>query len=154
MKVIGLAGWSGAGRTTLLERLIPVLAGRGLRVSAVEHARDGFEVDRPGKDSWRQREAGLAALLPRMARCDLILLEGYKREPHPKIEVFRAANGKPPLHRGDAAIVGVASDTLFPEARVPVLTLDDIGGIADLAMTCGAPLGAVLARLEEHGPAQ
>jgi molybdopterin-guanine dinucleotide biosynthesis adapter protein len=179
MKVLGLAGWSGAGKTTLLAKLIPLLVGRGLRVSTIKHAHHAFDVDQPGKDSYRHRaagagevlvssarrwvlmhelrdepEAGLAMLLARMAPCDLVIVEGYKREPHPKLEVFRAANGKPPLHVEDDAIVAVASDAAFPRARIPVVALDDIDAVADLAVACGMPLDEVLARLEGHGSAQ
>src|SRR5260370_8111327 len=134
MKVIGLAGWSGAGKTTLLTRVIPYLAERGLRVSVIKHAHHAFDVDVPGKDSWRHREAGAAEvlvsstkrwalmhelrgageprlpeLLAKMSRVDLVVVEGYKSEPHRKIEVHRAANGKPLLFPGDAGIVGIAT---------------------------------------------
>src|SRR5258708_5790278 len=120
MKVIGLAGWSGAGKTTLLTRVIPYLSERGLRVSVIKHAHHAFDVDVPGKDSWRHREAGAAEvlvsstrrwalrpelrgageppvpeLLAKMSRVDLVVIEGFKREPHRKIEVHRGANGKP-----------------------------------------------------------
>ena len=154
MRLIGLAGWSGSGKTTLLTRLIPVLTARGLRVSTVKHAHHEFDVDVPGKDSWRHREAGaaeleelrdeaeppLAELLPRLAPVDLVIVEGWKREAHPRIEVFRRANGKPPLHPDDAGIVAVASDTAFPGAGVPVVPLDDVPAVAALVLSCGAPL--------------
>src|SRR5690348_12632939 len=127
MKVIGFAGWSGAGKTTLLTRLIPHLIAKGLRVSTLKHAHHEFDVDVPGKDSWRHREAGAAEvlvssgkrwalmhelrgadepklpeLLARMSPVDLVIVEGFKRELHPKIEVYRAANGKPPLFPDDS----------------------------------------------------
>src|SRR6266704_2022756 len=117
MKVIGLAGWSGAGKTTLLTRVIPHLLKDGLRVSVIKHAHHAFDVDVPGKDSWKHREAGAAEvlvsssqrwarmhelrgaaeprlpeLLARMSRVDLVIIEGFKSEPHRKIEVHRLAN--------------------------------------------------------------
>src|SRR5271170_757433 len=118
MKVLGLAGWSGAGKTTLLSKLIPILIGRGLSVSIVKHAHHDFDVDQPGKDSYRLRAAGagevivssarrwalmhelgdaaepdLATLLRRLSPCDLVVVEGFKRGRHPKLEIFRTANG-------------------------------------------------------------
>ena len=156
MKVIGLAGWSGSGKTTLLTRLIPVLREQGLRVSVIKHAHHKFDVDVPGKDSWRHREAGaeevlvssanrwalmhelrgqrelrLPELLKKMSRVDLVVIEGYKSEPHRKIEVYRAANGKPFLFPADPGIVGIASDVAV-ETRLPVAHLDDIPAIAAL----------------------
>lgn len=173
LRVIGLAGWSGAGKTTLLVRLIPVLVQRGVRVATLKHAHHAFDIDHPGKDSHVHRQAGasevivasarrwaqirevgegseatLSELLRRLTPTGLALVEGYKREPHPKLEVFRAANGRPPLHGEDPRIVGIASDVVFPEARVPVVGLDDIGAIADLVLDRAEPLGTVLARLE------
>ncbi|MEI6560423.1 MAG: molybdopterin-guanine dinucleotide biosynthesis protein B [Rhodospirillaceae bacterium] len=155
MRVIGLAGWSGSGKTTMLSRLVPELIGRGLRVSTVKHAHHAFDIDQPGKDSYVHRmagatevlvasanrwalmhelrgaaEPGLDALLALMAPVDLLLVEGFKRHPHPKLEVFRRANGKPLLAAGDPGIVAVASDGPVPETRLPVLDIDDIGGIA------------------------
>ncbi len=172
-RIIGLAGWSGAGKTTLLTRLIPVLVARGVRVATLKHAHHAFDVDQPGKDSHRHRQAGasevivssarrwvqihetgdaaeatLADLLRRLSPCDLVLVEGFKREAHDKIEIHRAANGRPPLHPGDPRIVGIASDTAFPEAALPVVALDDIAGIADLVLARAAPLAAILGRLE------
>jgi len=154
MKVIGLAGWSGAGKTTLLARVIPHLLGKGLRVSVIKHAHHSFDVDVPGKDSWRHRQAGaeevlvssanrwalmhelrgarephLPELLAKLARVDLVIVEGYKSEPHRKIEVHRADNGKPPLFPTDAGIVGVVSDVAV-ETDLPTVHLDDIAGVA------------------------
>lgn len=168
MRVIGFAGWSGAGKTTLLCRLLPLLVARGLRVSTVKHAHHRFDVDQPGKDSWEHRHAGatevlvasaarwalmhelrganepdLPALLARMSEVDLVLVEGFKRDSHPKIEVFRAANGKPPLHPEDPSIVAIASDMPFPEARLSVLDLDDAAGIADAVLREAVPLDHV-----------
>src|SRR6201997_3695186 len=154
MKVIGLAGWSGAGKTTVLTRAIPILAGQGLRLSVSKHAHHKFDVDTPGKDSWRHREAGaeevlvssgnrwalmhelrgerephLAELLRKLSRVDLVVIEGYKTEPHRKIEVFRAANDKPFLFPSDPDIVGIASDVAV-ETSLPTAHLDDIAAVA------------------------
>ena len=173
LKVIGLAGWSGAGKTTLLTRLIPLLVSRGVRVATLKHAHHGFDIDHPGKDSHLHRQAGasevivsssrrwaqirevdegaearLPDLLRRLSPAGLALVEGFKRESHPKLEVFRAANGRQPIHPDDPRIVAVASDVPFPEARVPVVGLDEIGAIADLVLRLAEPLDAVLARLE------
>ena len=135
MKVIGLAGWSGAGKTTLLTRAIPQLRKQGLRVSVIKHAHHAFDVDVPGKDSWRHRHSGatevlvsstqrwalmhelrgageprLPELLAKMSRVDLVVVEGFKREPHRKIEVHRIANGKPWLYPDDPGVVGIVTD--------------------------------------------
>lgn len=168
MRVIGLAGWSGAGKTTLLRRLIPALLARGLRVSTVKHAHHSFDIDRPGKDSWEHREAGadevlvasaarwalmhelrdeaepgLPALLARMRPVDLILVEGFKRERHPKIEIHRAANGKPPLHAGDPSIIAIAADVALPGLAIPLYSLDDVEGIAELAQRRAMPVDRI-----------
>jgi len=170
MRIIGLAGWSGSGKTTLLAKVIPRIVARGLRVSTLKHAHHAFDVDQPGKDShthrmvgasevlvgsanrWAlvhelrgQAEPGLAALLAKLSPVDLVLVEGYKRESHPKLEVYRAALGKPLLHPDDPAIVAVASDEPLPAARVPVVDLDDIERIADLLIRHAAPIQTVLA---------
>jgi molybdopterin-guanine dinucleotide biosynthesis protein B len=171
MRVIGLAGWSGAGKTTVLTRLIPELASRGVSVSTIKHAHHAFDLDTPGKDSYAHREAGarevlisserrwalmrelrgepeasLPELLARLSPVDLVIVEGFKREPHVKIEIHRAGNGKPPLHPGDATIVAVASDVAFPEAGCPVVGIDDIAAIADIMLAQAQPLAAILAR--------
>ena len=171
MKVIGIAGWSGAGKTTLLTRVIPCLAARGLRVSTVKHAHHAFDVDQPGKDSHTHRMAGatevlvassrrfalvhelrgeaeppLAALLGKLAPVDLVLIEGYKREPHPKLEVHRAAVGMPLLAPNDPAIVAIASDVALPSALVPVLDLNDVEGIVEILISRAVPLAGALAR--------
>lgn len=178
MHVIGLAGWSGAGKTTLLTKLIPVLRARGLRVATVKHAHHAFDVDQPGKDSYRHREAGagevivssarrwvqihevgdageatLPELLRRLSPCDLVVVEGFKREPHPKLEVFRAANGRPALHPDDPRIVAVASDRPFAGAHIPVVALDDIAAVADLVLSRSETIADVLQRLGGHGAA-
>lgn len=157
MRVIGLAGWSGAGKTTLMKRLIPALVGRGMTVSTIKHAHHAFDVDVPGKDSWEHRQAGaaqvlvssanrwalmsenrdapepdLAFLLSRMNPVDLVIIEGFKREEHPKIEVHRAANGKPWLHPDDPRIVAVAADVA--QSRLPQASLDDVEMAADLVL--------------------
>ena len=163
MKLFGLAGWSGAGKTTLVVRLLPALAARGLSVSTMKHAHHSFDIDQPGKDSHRHRAAGAtevmiasaqrwalmhehggtpeptaAALATRMTAVDLVLVEGFKREPHPKLEVHRTANGKPLLHPGDPHIVAVASDLPLPGVGLPVLSLDDVEAIADFIVDhCG-----------------
>ena len=158
MKVFGIAGYSGSGKTTLLEKLIPQFTARGLRVSVIKHAHHGFDIDRPGKDSYRHREAGasevllscndrwalmherrdgsdvtLDELLARLAPCDLVLVEGFKREPIPKLEVYRPENGKPPLFPERSDIVAVASNVALA-ASLPRLALDDVAAIADFVM--------------------
>jgi molybdopterin-guanine dinucleotide biosynthesis protein B len=170
MKVIGLAGWSGAGKTTLLARVIPHLLGEGLRVSVIKHAHHNFDVDVPGKDSWVHRQAGatevlvssarrwalmhelrqaseprLPELLAKLSRVDLVIVEGFKSEPHRKIEVHRAANGKPLLFPDDAAIAGIATDVAV-ETALPVAHLDDIPALAAMMRTSAMPLEDLLAR--------
>jgi len=173
MRVIGPAGWSGAGKTTLLVRLIPELIARGLSVSTLKRAHHAFEIDKPGKDSFRHREAGahevliassrrvalvqelrgspepaLADLLRRLSPVNLVLVEGFKSERHRKIEIHRAANGKPYLYPERPAIVALATDAPPPEGFAqPVAHLDDIPAIADLALKLAEPLDAVLAQL-------
>lgn len=159
MKVFGIAGYSGSGKTTLLEKLIPCFTARGLKVSVIKHAHHGFDMDRPGKDSYRHREAGasevllscsdrwvlmrenraggdigLDELLGRLAPCDLVLIEGFKQEPVPKLEVYRPENGKPPLFPERRDIVAVATDAVLDTA-LPCLPLDDVEHIADFVMT-------------------
>ncbi|MDJ0390452.1 molybdopterin-guanine dinucleotide biosynthesis protein B [Roseomonas sp. E05] len=163
MRLIGLAGWSGAGKTTLLAKLIPCLTGRGIRVSTIKHAHHRFDVDQPGKDSHVHREAGaeqvlvasslrwalitelrsapeppLEELLTHLSPVDLVLVEGFKRDTHPKIEVFRAANDKPWLHPEDPAIRAIASD-VPPPRDLPQAALDDIEAVADLALRYAVP---------------
>jgi molybdopterin-guanine dinucleotide biosynthesis protein B len=169
MKVIGLAGWSGAGKTTLLTRVIPHLRGQGLRVSVIKHAHHSFDVDVPGKDSWVHRQSGaeevlvssgkrwalmhelrgaaeplLPELLAKMSRVDLVVVEGFKSEPHRKIEVHRLANGKPPLFPDDPAISGIATDADLDTA-LPVAHLDDIPAIAAMMLRSAIAVEAVLA---------
>ena len=172
MRIIGLAGWSGSGKTTLLTRVIPRLVARGLKVSTLKHAHHAFDIDQPGKDSHSHRLAGasevligsanrwalihelrgdaeptLRALLQRLSPVDLALVEGYKREGHPKLEVYRAAVGKPLLHPDDPAIVAIAADVPLPGAKIPVVDLDDVERVADLLVRHAAPLDTVLARV-------
>jgi molybdopterin-guanine dinucleotide biosynthesis protein B len=169
MKVIGLAGWSGAGKTTLLTRAIPLLIARGLRVSVIKHAHHKFDVDVPGKDSWLHREAGaeevlvssgkrwalmhelrdaqeppVLELLKKMSRVDLVVIEGYKTDSHRKIEVHRAANGKPLLFPGDAAIVGIVTDVAI-ETVLPTAHLDDIPAVAAMMQRLAIAIEDVLA---------
>lgn len=153
-RVFGLAGFSGSGKTTLLEKLIPHFVARGLVVSVIKQTHHDFDIDRPGKDSWRHRQAGASEVLlasdrrwalmhelrgapaptlmeqvARLSPCDLVLVEGWKREPIPKLEVHRPALGKPLLHPDDAHVRALASDT--PLATVlPWFHLDDVEGIA------------------------
>jgi molybdopterin-guanine dinucleotide biosynthesis adapter protein len=168
MRVIGIAGWSGAGKTTLLAKLIPRLTGRGVRVSTVKHAHHAFDVDQPGKDSHTHRMAGatevlvssgnrwalvhelrgaaeptLGDLLAKLAPVDLVIVEGFKQGAHPKLEIYRAAVGKPPLHPDDPHIVAVASDAPVPTAQVPVVGLDDVDAIAALMLAHAAPITAL-----------
>ena len=172
MRIIGLAGYSGSGKTTLLTKVIPRLVARGLKVSTLKHAHHEFDIDQPGKDSHAHRMAGatevlvsssrrfalvhelraeaelpLAALLGKLAPVDLVLIEGYKGAPHPKLEVHRAAVGVPLLATGDPAIVAIASDVALEGAPVPVIDLDDVEAIVEILITRAVPLDAALARL-------
>jgi molybdopterin-guanine dinucleotide biosynthesis protein B len=163
LKVLGLAGWSGAGKTTLLAALIPELVRRGVTVSTMKHAHHAFDVDQPGKDSHVHRTAGAtevlvasanrwalmhehrgapepgsAALMRHMTPVDLLLIEGFKREAHDKLEIYRAANGKPLLAADDPHIVAILADGPVPETGLPVIDLNDIGAIADFILRhCG-----------------
>ncbi len=168
MRIIGLAGWSGSGKTTLITKMLPVLIGRGCKVSTLKHAHHGFDLDQPGKDSFMHRAAGasevlissarrwavlhelrdeaewdMTALLEKVSPVDLILVEGFKRENFPKIEVYRAANGKPLLHGEDDSIVAIASDTPLPDVAVPVINLNDIEAVADAVLKHAAPLDRI-----------
>jgi len=165
VKVFGFAGWSGSGKTTLIEQLIPRLAARAGKVSLVKHAHHAFDIDHPGKDSYRHRLAGCTEVLvssarryaiihelrgdaeltlpeaiDRLAPCDLVLVEGFKRDRIPKLEVWRPAVGKPRLHPVDAAILGIATDT--PEAlagaSLPVFRLGELDEIATFVLARAA----------------
>jgi molybdopterin-guanine dinucleotide biosynthesis protein B len=165
MRIIGLAGWSGSGKTTLIKKLIPRLIARGIAVSTLKHAHHGFDLDQPGKDSFFHRTAGateviissakrwailhelreqpewdLAALVGKMSPVDLVLVEGFKRDAFPKLEIHRIANGKPLIHPEDPHIVAVASDSALPQAKVPVIDLNDIEAIADLLLKHAVPI--------------
>lgn len=165
-RVIGLAGWSGSGKTTLVTQLIPVLAARGISVSTLKHAHHAFDVDRPGKDSHRHREAGAqqvlvssakrwalmtenrevpepdsTALLAKLDPVDLVIIEGFKREQHQKIEVHRPSVGKPALWPDDPGIVAVASDEPLTGCPLPLLPLNDVEAVADFVVShCGLSL--------------
>jgi molybdopterin-guanine dinucleotide biosynthesis adapter protein len=154
MKIFGFAGWSGSGKTTLIEKLIPRFVGTGLRVSLIKHAHHTFDVDQPGKDSYRHRHAGAAEVMvtssrrwvlmhelrgaheppfeeqvKRLSPCDLLLVEGFKHAPIPKLEVWRAEPGEALLHPNDPHIVAVATDAKVA-TRLPVLDLNDDAAIA------------------------
>ena len=164
MRVIGLAGWSGSGKTTLVTRVIPVLVKRGLKIATVKHAHHEFDTDQPGKDSWLHRRAGAAEVavvsnrrwaivhelqgepepsldevLIKLSPVDLVIVEGFKRHPHPKLEVYRAAVGKPLLQPDDDCIVAVATDAPLPQAQVPVVMLDDVETIANVLQAEALP---------------
>lgn len=154
MKIFGFAGYSGSGKTTLIEQLIPLFIERGITVSLIKHAHHSFEIDQPGKDSFRHRKAGctevlvtssrrwalmhelrgapepaLSDLAQRMSPCDLLLVEGFKREPIPKLEVYRAEVGEPLIHPHDHNIVAIASDVRL-ETKLPQLDLNATPDIA------------------------
>ena len=158
MKVFGFAGYSGSGKTTLIELLIPRLVDEGLRVSLIKHAHHGFDLDRPGKDSYRHREAGATEVflvsskrwvlmhelrdqpeptldeqLARMSPCDLVLVEGFKYTAIPKIEVHRPANGKPLIYPENPNVIALATDVRMA-APLPILDLNDIEAIAEFIL--------------------
>lgn len=159
MRVYGVVGWKNAGKTGLMERLVADITGRGFTVSTVKHAHHSFEVDQAGRDSHRHRVAGasevllasrnrvalmrelrgapeppLAELLGQLAPVDLVLIEGYKREPHPKVEAHRAEPGNPLIAPEDATVRAVASDAPLTLDR-PVFNLDDTVAIADFILS-------------------
>ncbi len=155
MKIFGLAGWSGSGKTSLLIRLLPEFIRSGLTISTIKHAHHHFDVDQPGKDSWAHRQAGasevmissanrwalmhehrdgageapLQELISRLSPVDLVLVEGFKGEPHYKLEVHRQELGKPPLYVDDPFIVAIASDVRFAAVSIPQLDLNDTQSI-------------------------
>ncbi len=163
MKIFGITGRSGSGKTTLLTHLIPWFKGRGLTISTVKQAQEAFDVDKPGKDSYLHREAGarevmiasatrwalmheyreqpeyaMDDLLARMSPVDLVLVEGFRRWPHERLEVWRSSVGKPPFFPEDPLVVAVASDDEVPDCRLPQFALGDIDAIASLIQTrCG-----------------
>jgi molybdopterin-guanine dinucleotide biosynthesis protein B len=159
VQVFGFAGWSGSGKTTLIEQLIPRFVAEGLAVALVKHAHHEFDIDRPGKDSHRHRLAGcqevmitstvrwavihelrgapeltLDAALARLSPCDLVLVEGFKVAPIPKLEIYRESVGKPVLHTGDPNILAIASDVAL-EFTLPRFALDDTVGMAAFIRT-------------------
>lgn len=155
--IFGITGWKNSGKTTLVARLVAEITSRGYSVSTIKHAHHAFDIDQPGTDSYRHREAGavevalvsghrwalmhelrgddeppLADVVARLSPCDLVLIEGYKRENHAKIEARRTAAAKnEPLAPKDSAIVAIASDVPLAGESLPVLDLDDVAGIAD-----------------------
>lgn len=158
MKLYGVTGWKNAGKTTLVERLVTEIAGRGFSVSTLKHAHHAFDVDHEGRDSWRHRRAGarevlvssgarwalmaelrgapeppLEALLAKLAPVDLVLVEGWKRDRHPKVECWRAATGRPLIAPEDPTVRAVASDDA-PEVAIPVLPLSDPAAVADFIL--------------------
>ena len=158
MRLYGVVGWKNAGKTGLMERLVAEITGRGFSVSTVKHAHHSFDVDHPGKDSFRHRDAGarevllasgnrfalmhelrgdaeppLADLLTRLSPVDLVLIEGYKRDSHPKIEAHRAVTGNPLIAPQDPTVRALASDTPLDLDR-PVFDLDDTAAIADFIL--------------------
>ncbi len=159
MKVMGIVGWSGSGKTSLVVQVLPILKERGLRVSTMKHAHHRFDVDKPGKDSFRHREAGasevlvvtssrwvlmhesreepepsIESLIERMTPVDLLLIEGFKTHQHPKIEIYRASEGKALLCPEDPGIVAVASDVPLSNLSVPCLDLNDPPVIAEFIL--------------------
>ena len=165
MRIIGLAGWSGSGKTTLITKAIPRLIARGVGVSTLKHAHHGFDLDQPGKDSFFHRTAGatevvissakrfailhelrgepewdLPDLVAKISPVDLVLVEGYKRDPFPKVEVHRAATGKPLIYREDPHVAAIAADIALPDVKLPVVDLDDIEAIADLLLKYAVPI--------------
>ena len=165
MRLIGLAGWSGSGKTTLLAKLLPVLIARGRSVSTLKHAHHEFDIDKPGKDSHTHRLAGapevlissarrwalmhelrdepepsLQELLTHLSPVDLVVVEGFKTQSHPKLEVHRASVGKPLLYPNDANIVAIASDVRPENLQLPFADLNDVEAIADLIDELARPL--------------
>lgn len=165
MKIFGIAGHSGMGKTTLLERLIPELRAQGRSVSLIKHSHKDIEVDRPGKDSYRLREAGcgevlllgrgrwalmheqrhddeppLEDLVARLTPCDLVLVEGFKREDFPKLEVWRAGQGKAPLRGTWPGILALAGDAATHAAGAARFALDDVPGIAAFVASHARPV--------------
>lgn len=180
MKLFGLAGWQGSGKTTLAVKLLNELIGRGLAVSTIKHAHHSFDIDQPGKDSYQhrmagakevmvssvnrwaiihehrgEREATLPDLLARMAPVDLVLIEGFKRERHAKLEVHRASVGKPLLARDDPDIVAIASDLPIAGLSIPRLHIDDVAAIADFIVAhVGLTTTALASARPDPSPAE
>lgn len=170
MRIIGLAGWSGSGKTTLIKNAIPRLIARGLRVSTIKHTHHRFDLDQPGKDSFIHRESGatevvissarrwavlhelreeeewkLPALLAKMFPVDIVLVEGFKRDPYfPKLEVHRPANGKPLLYVEDPHIIAIASDAPLGNMPLPVIDLNDEEAVVDVLVKYAVPADAAM----------
>ncbi len=169
MRVIGFVGWSGCGKTTLITGILPRLIARGLTVSTVKHAHHAFDLDAPGKDSWRHRNSGATEvlitsdrrwallhelrgaaapsihdMLRKLTPVDLVLIEGFKSAQHARLEVYRSAVGKLPLHPQDAGIAGIVSDVPFPHAGRPVAGINDLAAVVELVLVTAEPLDAVL----------
>lgn len=163
MKTFGLVGWSGSGKTTLMEQLIPALTGRGVTVSTMKHTHHKFEIDKPGKDSFKHRMAGATQvavlssarwalvhelrgapepsvddMIAKMAPVDLILIEGFKTHGHPKMEVYRSSVREVLLQPNDPTVVAVATDEPLDGLSVPVLDLNDVSAVAGFIVAyCG-----------------
>ncbi|MEM6670074.1 MAG: molybdopterin-guanine dinucleotide biosynthesis protein B [Pseudomonadota bacterium] len=160
MKIYGVVGWRNSGKTTLMEKLVAEITSRGVSVSSVKHAHHAFDIDHEGKDSWRHRQAGarevlvcsgarwalmhelrgaeeppLAVLLEKLSAVDLVLVEGYKRDGHPKVEAFRSATGNSLIALEEATIRAVASDQPIDGLDRPNFDLNDVRGIADFILT-------------------
>ncbi|MFY0692646.1 MAG: molybdopterin-guanine dinucleotide biosynthesis protein B [Paracoccaceae bacterium] len=160
MRVFGIVGWKNSGKTGLMERLVSEITGRGFSVSTIKHAHHTFDVDQPGKDSYRHRVAGarevllssgnrwalmhelrdeeepkLGTLLEKLAPVDLVLVEGYKRDTHHKVEAHRQETGQPLIARDDDTIRAIASDEALPEFEIPVFDLDDTKAVADFILS-------------------
>lgn len=178
MRVIGLSGWSGAGKTTLIVKLIPALLARGFSVSTLKHAHHAFDIDKPGKDSYQHREAGatevlvasanrwalmhelrgapepsLLELLPHLGKVDFVIVEGFKADAHAKLEVHRVANGKPFLFPEDRNIKAVVSDLADPASSLPShlphAYLDDIDAIVALTVELAVPYDETMRTLPD-----
>ena len=177
MKVFGIVGWSGSGKTELLIKLLPEFKRRGFTVSTMKHTHHDFDMDKPGKDSFRHREAGaeevlvasgqrwallhelrdepepdMDELIAKMTPVDLLLIEGFKRNHHAKLEVFRPSTGKTMICDSDDTVVAVASDEPLDGLRVPLLDLDNIAEVADFIIKCTGAQASALAG--EAGAAQ
>lgn len=164
MRLVGIVGWSGSGKTTLIEALLPILTGRGLTVSTMKHTHHGVDLDQPGKDTFRHRQAGATEvalvsgrrwtimhevrgsepptpelIAARLTPVDIVLVEGFKSFGHDKLEVYRTDVGKPPLYPSDAHIVAVASDTPLPALTRRQLDLNAVGSIADYIVSHWQP---------------
>jgi len=162
VKVFGFAGYSGSGKTTLIENIIPVLVSQGIRVSLIKHAHHAFDVDRPGKDSYRHRQAGASEVmltsakrwilmheimdqpepelpeqLRRMSACDIVLIEGFKKQPIPKLEIHRKAHGVPFLFSNDPHIVGIATDEQL-DTKLPQFGLDEYAALSAFVLDMAA----------------